>query len=75
MRTPSTGLDALSELLEDCRMVAVRLGCARELEHVAALAQDYGAARQRLHVRRAGIAALPSWLAGKFAPAALLAAA
>jgi glutamate---cysteine ligase / carboxylate-amine ligase len=67
--------DALTELFDDCQPVAERLGCGSELEHAEALARDDGAARQRRHVRRAGLAGLSSWLAAEFAPAAQLTAA
>jgi gamma-glutamyl:cysteine ligase YbdK (ATP-grasp superfamily) len=73
IRRPAS--DALTELFDDCRPVAERLGCACELEHAEALARDDGAARQRRHVRRAGLAGLSSWLAAEFAPAAQLTAA
>ena len=68
-------MDSLRELLEDCRAVATRLGCSRELARAYALADDQGAARQRRHVRRAGLATLPAWLAEEFASAAQLTAA
>lgn len=67
--------DALCELFEDCRAVAAALGCSSDLARAEALAHDSGAARQRRHVRRAGLAGLPAWLAGEFAPAAQLTAA
>ena len=68
-------LDAVRERVDDCRAVATRLGCSSDLARAEALARDQGAARQRRHVRRAGLAALPAWLAGEFAPAAQLTAA
>jgi glutamate---cysteine ligase / carboxylate-amine ligase len=61
--------DALTELLDDCEPLAVRLGCGSELASAAALAEDPGAARQRRLTAREGIAALPAWLAAEFAPA------
>jgi carboxylate-amine ligase len=73
VRRPAS--DALTELFDDCRAIAERLGCASGLEHAEALARDDGAARQRRHVRRAGLAGLSSWLAADFAPAAQLTAA
>jgi carboxylate-amine ligase len=57
---------ALTELLADCESLAARLGCAAELEAVAALADDPGAARQRRSAEEGGVAALPAWLAGEF---------
>ena len=68
-------LDAARELLEDCRGVAAELGCSSDLARVEALTHDDGASRQRRVVGRAGLAALPAWLAGEFAPAARLSAA
>jgi glutamate---cysteine ligase / carboxylate-amine ligase len=68
-------LDALTELLDGCRRVAGGLGCSSELARAEALLRDPGAARQRRHVRLAGLAALPSWLAEQFAPTAQLTAA
>jgi carboxylate-amine ligase len=58
--------DALSEVLDDCRAIAARLGCSAELAQAEALARDHGAARQRRLVRRAGLAALSSWLGAEF---------
>jgi len=68
-------LDALAELLEDCGAVATQLGCSSDLARAQALAHDHGALRQRRLVRRVGLAALPAWLAGEFAPAVQLTAA
>jgi carboxylate-amine ligase len=73
--TMRPAFDALTELLDGCRHVAGRLGCSSELARAAALVRDPGAARQRRHVRLAGLDALPSWLAEQFAPAAKLPAA
>jgi glutamate---cysteine ligase / carboxylate-amine ligase len=74
-RARRPAVDALTELFDDCQAVAARLGCSSELARAQALARDGGAARQRRHVRRAGLAGLASWLGGEFAPAAQLTAA
>lgn len=63
-RTPARY--ALARLLEACRGVAAGLGCARELELAAALADDPGHARQRDLAAWAGVAALPAWLAATY---------
>jgi carboxylate-amine ligase len=60
--------DALAELLEDCKPLAVEFGCAAEFSAVAALAADPGDARQRRHVARDGLAELPGRLAAEFTP-------
>jgi len=74
-RARRPALDAVRELLEECRPVATRLGCSSDLAQVEALAHDPGSARQRRRVTRAGLTALPAWLAEEFAPAQLTAAA
>ncbi|MGZ4269949.1 MAG: carboxylate-amine ligase [Solirubrobacteraceae bacterium] len=61
--------DALDELLEGCAAAGAGLGCSEELAAAAGLAADPGAARQRRIAARDGLAALPAWLAGEFAPA------
>jgi hypothetical protein len=63
-------LDLLFDLLSQCRSDADRLGCATELAAAETLAADPGAARQRRHVARDGLATLPARLADEFAPAA-----
>jgi carboxylate-amine ligase len=74
-RARRPALDAVRELIEECRAVATRLGCSSDLARAEALAHDPGAARQRRRVRRAGLTALPAWLADEFAPAPQLIAA
>jgi glutamate---cysteine ligase / carboxylate-amine ligase len=61
--------EALTELLTACRPVAAGLGCAAELAHAAALADDPGDARQRRLAAHHGLTALPALLADEFAPA------
>jgi carboxylate-amine ligase len=57
---------AVTELLAGYEKLAARLGCAAELNAVAALADDPGAARQRRQAEATGPVALPAWLAGEF---------
>jgi gamma-glutamyl:cysteine ligase YbdK (ATP-grasp superfamily) len=62
-------VEFLGELLERCRSVAPALGCADELEAVAATVASPGHARQRALVRRQGLTRLPAGLAAEFAVA------
>jgi carboxylate-amine ligase len=74
-RSRRPALDALSEVLDACRAAADRIGCSPDLARIGALALDHGAARQRRYARRAGLAALPAWLAEQFVPSVRLEAA
>jgi glutamate---cysteine ligase / carboxylate-amine ligase len=60
--------EALAELLDACVPCAAALGCTEELWAATALAADPGHERQRQHVARDGLAALPARLADEFAP-------
>ena len=62
-------LTALGELLEACRPLAAALGCAAELEGVAALAEHPGHAQQRSIGQQRGLSGLTAALATAFAPA------
>jgi carboxylate-amine ligase len=59
----------LGELLEACRPLAAALGCAAELEGVAALAEHPGHAQQRSIGQQGGLGRLTAALAAAFAPA------
>jgi carboxylate-amine ligase len=59
----------LGELLEACRPLAAALGCAAELEGVAALAERPGHAQQRSIGQQRGLGRLTAALAAAFAPA------
>jgi hypothetical protein len=62
-------LTALGELLEACRPLAAALGCAAELEGLAALAEHPGHAQQRSIGQQRGLSGLTAALAAAFAPA------
>jgi carboxylate-amine ligase len=62
-------VECLAELLERCRPVAAALGCADELEAVAASVASPGHARQRALARRTGLIGLAAGLAAEFAVA------
>jgi len=61
-----SAIDRLAEVVEACRPVAAELGCAGELEAVAALVASPGHARQRALARAGGLADLPARLAEDF---------
>jgi carboxylate-amine ligase len=67
-------VECLAELLERCRPVAAALGCADELEAVAATVASPGHARQRALARRTGLIGLAAGLAAEFAVAGPVAA-
>ncbi len=57
----------LGGIIESCRPAAQALGCASELEHALALAEDPGAVRQRRLAASAGLGALPALLSAELA--------
>jgi carboxylate-amine ligase len=59
-------VECLAELLERCRPIAAALGCADELEAVAASVASPGHARQRALARRTGLIGLAAGLAAEF---------
>lgn len=60
---------ALERLLDRCHGAAAELGCAAELAAVEALADAPADVQLREHAEREGIASLPRWLSGRYAPA------
>jgi glutamate---cysteine ligase / carboxylate-amine ligase len=61
--------DMLAALLESCRPLAAKLGCAAELAGAEIVAGDPGDVRQRRLAAREGLAAVPKRLSEAFAPA------
>jgi carboxylate-amine ligase len=62
-------VERLGDLLEECRPIALALGCKNELEAVATLAGDPGHARQRAIGEAGGLIAVAAELSAAFSAA------
>jgi carboxylate-amine ligase len=62
-------VERLGDLLDECRPIALELGCKDELEAVAILAGDPGHARQRAIGEAGGLIAVAAELSAAFSPA------
>jgi carboxylate-amine ligase len=61
--------ERLADLLDECRPIALALGCKDELEAIGTLAGDPGHARQRAIGEADGLVAVAAELSAAFSPA------